>query len=198
MSGSFLCWHLFLCPRNHYNDNNTEKSMCSSRKSSQEKLSNKVKYQTKWIIWEVTYTDDNITTKPRTSRARWSCPAAILKKEFHLTTSERNSIWKLGRILFFYMPQTLSSACVRILSLIWFPSLFVSTKMPNNAMTSLTVPSSQRHTLPIWECMHSISEVIILNNDQQQHQKIISTNNRINWRIRRQHTTVVNWFYCLR
>ena len=58
--------------------------------------------------------------------------------------------------------------------------------------------SSQRHTLPICGYMHPISEVIILNNDQHQHQKIISTSNRINWRIRRQHTTVVNWFYCLR
>ena len=40
--------------------------------------------------------------------------------------------------------------------------------------------SSQRHTLPIWDDMHSTSEVIILNNDQHQHQKIISTNNGIN------------------
>ena len=30
-----------------------------------------------------------------------------------------------------------------------------------------------KRTQPIWECMHSISEIIILNNDQQQHQKII-------------------------
>ena len=52
--------------------------------------------------------------------------------------------------------------------------------------------------LPNREYVHSNSEVIILNNDQHQHQKIISTNNRINWRIRKQHTTVVNWFYCLR
>ena len=41
-------------------------------------------------------------------------------------------------------------------------------------------PSSQRHTLPNQEYIHSNSEVIILNNDQHQHQKIISTNNRIN------------------
>ena len=58
-------------------------------------------------------------------------------------------------------------------------------------------PSSQRHTLPICGYMHPISEVIILNNDQHQHQKMISTNNRINWRIRLQQTTVVNWFYDL-
>ena len=31
------------------------------------------------------------------------------------------------------------------------------------------LPSSQRHTLPKEEHMHSISEVIILNNDQHQH-----------------------------
>ena len=58
--------------------------------------------------------------------------------------------------------------------------------------------SSQRHTLPNREFIHSNSEVIILNNDQHQHQKIISTNNRINWRIKRQHTTVDNLSYCLR
>ena len=41
--------------------------------------------------------------------------------------------------------------------------------------------SPQRHTLPKRDYTHSISEVIIiLNNDQHQHQKTISTNNRIN------------------
>ena len=44
----------------------------------------------------------------------------------------------------------------------------------------LSVPSSQRHTLPNRDYIYSISEVIILNNDQHQQQKITSTNNRIN------------------
>ena len=44
----------------------------------------------------------------------------------------------------------------------------------------LSNASSQRHTLPNREYVHSNSEVIIPNNDQHQHQKIISTNNRIN------------------
>ena len=72
-------------------------------------------------------------------------------------------------------------------------NLFFTLSRPNTDKAS-----SQRHTLPIWDCMHSISEVIILNNDQHQHQKIISTNNKINCRIKRQHTTVANWCYCLR
>ena len=58
--------------------------------------------------------------------------------------------------------------------------------------------SSQRHTLPKQENMHSISEVIILNNDKHQHKKITWTNNRINRKIKQQHTTVVDWCYCLR
>ena len=37
--------------------------------------------------------------------------------------------------------------------------------------TSWFFPSSQRHTLPKQENVHSISEVIILNNDQHQHKK---------------------------
>ena len=44
------------------------------------------------------------------------------------------------------------------------------------------------HTLPYLDQIHSISEVIILNNDQHQHQKTISTNNRINSKIN-QHLT---------
>ena len=46
--------------------------------------------------------------------------------------------------------------------------------------------------------MHSISEVIILNNDQHQHKKTATTNNRINSKIKQQHTTFVDWCYCLR
>ena len=59
-------------------------------------------------------------------------------------------------------------------------------------------PSSQRHTLQNRYYMYSISEVLILNNDLQQHQKIILTNNRTNQKIKQQHTTFVNWCYCLR
>ena len=58
-------------------------------------------------------------------------------------------------------------------------------------------PSSQWHALPNREYMHFNSELIILNNDQHQHQKIISTNNRIKSKIKQQHTTSVNWCYCL-
>ena len=47
--------------------------------------------------------------------------------------------------------------------------------------------------------MHSISEVIILNNDQHQHKKkTATTNNRINSKIKQQHTAFVDWCYCLR
>ena len=53
------------------------------------------------------------------------------------------------------------------------------------------------HTLPNLDQIYAISEVIILNNDQHQHQKIIATNNRINSKIKRHHTTFVNWCYCL-
>ena len=42
------------------------------------------------------------------------------------------------------------------------------------------------------------TKAIILNNDQHQHQKIISTNNSINSKIKQQHTTLVNWCFCLR
>ena len=48
-------------------------------------------------------------------------------------------------------------------------------------------PSLQQHTLPNRDYVLSISEVVILNNDQHQHQKIMSTNNRINWKIKQQH-----------
>ena len=58
--------------------------------------------------------------------------------------------------------------------------------------------SSQQHTLPKWDYTYSISEAVILNNDQHRHQKIISTNNRINLKIKQQHTTFVNWCFCLR
>ena len=46
--------------------------------------------------------------------------------------------------------------------------------------------------------MHSILEVIILNNDQHQHKKTATTNNRIDSKIKQQHTTFVDWCYCLR
>ena len=64
-----------------------------------------------------------------------------------------------------------------------------------------TASSSQRLTLPKQENMHPISKVIILNNDQHQHKKIAkiaTTNNRINSKIKQQHTTFVDWCYCLR
>ena len=82
----------------------------------------------------------------------------------------------------------------------YWPSNRLCNRLSNSLFyeARLFLSSSQRHTLPIWDCMRLTSEVIILNNDQHQHQKIISTNNRINWRIRRQHTTVVNRFYGLR
>ena len=44
--------------------------------------------------------------------------------------------------------------------------------------------------------MHPISEVIILNNDQHQHKKTATTNNRINSKIKQQHKTLVDWCYC--
>ena len=46
--------------------------------------------------------------------------------------------------------------------------------------------------------MHSISEVIILNNDKHQDKKTATTNNRIKSKIKQQHTTFVDWCYCLR
>ena len=46
--------------------------------------------------------------------------------------------------------------------------------------------------------MHSISEKIILNNDQHQHKRTATTNNRINSKIKQQHTTFVAWCYYLR
>ena len=57
---------------------------------------------------------------------------------------------------------------------------------------------SSSHTLPNWDQIYSISEVIILNNDQHQHQKTISTYNRISSKIKQQHTTFVDWCYGLR
>ena len=59
-------------------------------------------------------------------------------------------------------------------------------------------PSSQRHTLPKSDDMHPISEVIILNNDQHQHKKTATTNNRIKSKIKQQHTTFIDWCYCFR
>ena len=53
-------------------------------------------------------------------------------------------------------------------------------KNATSQLVSPETPSSQWHTLPNREYIHSNSEGIILNNDQHQHQKIISTNNRIN------------------
>ena len=83
-----------------------------------------------------------------------------------------------------------------------FVSVFTTTSSSSQLLCTIWYsavwPSSQRHTLLNREYVHSNSEVIILNNDQHQLQKIISTNNQINWRIKRQHTTIVNWCYCLR
>ena len=44
--------------------------------------------------------------------------------------------------------------------------------------------------------IYAISEVIILNNDQRQHQKTISTNDRINSKINQHLTHFVNLCYC--
>ena len=44
--------------------------------------------------------------------------------------------------------------------------------------------------------MHSISEVIILNNNQHQHQKTLSTNNRISSKINQHLTPFADWCYC--
>ena len=54
-----------------------------------------------------------------------------------------------------------------------------------------------RHT-PNVDQIYVISEVIILNNGQHQHQKTISTNSRINSEIKQQHTTFVDRCYCVR
>ena len=43
------------------------------------------------------------------------------------------------------------------------------------------------HALPNQDWIYSISEVTILNDDQHQHQKTVSTNNRINSKIKQQH-----------
>ena len=56
----------------------------------------------------------------------------------------------------------------------------VVTRLGIKGGTATLTASSQRHTLPNREYVHSNSEVIILNIDQHQHQRIISTNNRIN------------------
>ena len=42
-----------------------------------------------------------------------------------------------------------------------------------------------------------ISEIIILNSDQHQHKKTISTNSTINSEIKQQHTTFVDMCYCV-
>ena len=44
--------------------------------------------------------------------------------------------------------------------------------------------------------MHSISEVIILNNDRHQHKKKTSTNNRINSKINQHFTPFFDWGCC--
>ena len=51
--------------------------------------------------------------------------------------------------------------------------------------------------LPKPDYMRSISEVIILNNDQHEHKKTATTNYRIKSKIKQQHTTFVDWCYCL-
>ena len=55
-----------------------------------------------------------------------------------------------------------------------------------------------RHTLPNLDQMYIISEVIILNNDQNNIKKTTSTNKRINSKINQHLTPFVDWCYCLR
>ena len=50
-----------------------------------------------------------------------------------------------------------------------------------------------RHALPHWDYIHSISEVIILDNDQHQHQKTISANIRFNSKINQNLIPFVGW-----
>ena len=52
------------------------------------------------------------------------------------------------------------------------------------------------HALPNWNQIYSITGVIILNYDQHQQQKTISTNNRINSKINQHLTPFVDWCYC--
>ena len=95
-----------------------------------------------------------------------------------------------------------------IISLIWdircqyttirLPSLLPTALNFKQAIFHTVRASSQRHTLPNQDYIHTISEAIILNSDQHQHQKNISINNWINWKIKQQHTTFVNCCYCLR
>ena len=47
------------------------------------------------------------------------------------------------------------------------------------------------HALLHRHYIHSISEVIILNNDPHQHKKTATTNNRINSKIKQQHTPLL-------
>ena len=54
----------------------------------------------------------------------------------------------------------------------------------------------RHHTLRNQDQICAISEVIVLSNDQQQHQKTILTNNSINSKINQQHTPFVDWCYC--
>ena len=72
------------------------------------------------------------------------------------------------------------------------------TKEQLTTVCTMPCASSQQHTLPKRDNMHSISEVLIPNNDQHQLNKTATTNNRINSKIKQQHTTFVNWCYCLR
>ena len=53
-----------------------------------------------------------------------------------------------------------------------------------------------RHTMPNLDQIYAISEVIILNNDQHQQQKAISTKNSINSKINQHLTPFVDWCYC--
>ena len=52
-----------------------------------------------------------------------------------------------------------------------------------------------RHTLPNLGQIYAISEVIIQDSDQHQHQKTISTNNRIISKVNQYHTPFVDWCY---
>ena len=72
------------------------------------------------------------------------------------------------------------------------------TKEQLTTVCTMPCASSQQHTLPKRDNMHSISEVLIPNNDQHQLKKTATTNNRINSKIKQQHTTYVDWCYCLR
>ena len=80
-----------------------------------------------------------------------------------------------------------------ILKLFFAGMRYVTTQTRKKTVT----PSSQGMPCKTLIQIYSISEVIILSNDQHQHQETISTNNRINSTIK-QHTTFVDWCCCLR